>query len=82
MPTIHNEAGFQFRVFINDHEPPHVHVVKQAKTVLIELGDSDTRPRIKRNYGMKLVDVKQALRIVAEQQETFLEHWRKHHGQE
>ena len=80
MPTIHKEAGLKFRVFNNDHEPPHVHVVKQDKAVLIELGDQNTRPTIKCNYGMKLVDVKNALRIVAEQQEVFLEHWRKYHG--
>jgi hypothetical protein len=80
LPTIHTEAGFEFRVFSNDHEPPHVHVVKQKKTVLIELGDENTRPSIRSNYGMKPIDVKKALRIVAEQQDFFLEYWRKYHG--
>jgi hypothetical protein len=80
LPTIHEEAGFQFRIFSNDHDPPHVHAVKENKAVSIDLGDQNTRPSIERNYGMKRVDVKKALRIVAEYQEVFLEHWGKYHG--
>jgi uncharacterized protein DUF4160 len=81
LPTIHLEAGFEVRVFIKDHEPPHVHVVKDKATVVIELGNQDVRPSISRNYGMKAADVKKALRIVAEQQGVFLQKWRKYHGQ-
>ena len=82
MPTIHVEDGLSFRVFTNDHEPPHVHVVKDNAVVLINLGDSNTRPTIREIFGMKRVDVKKALRITAENQDTFLEEWGNYHDDE
>ena len=81
MPTIYLEAEIEVRVFLKDHEPPHVHVVKDKATVVIDLGDQDVRPSISRNYGMKAADVKKALKIVAEHQGVFLQEWRKYHGQ-
>ena len=82
MPTLLLEGGFKFRVFLRDHNPPHIHVVKGKATVVISLGDNKTRPRIHQNYGMQPRDIRKALKITAENQNTFLTQWRKYHGKQ
>lgn len=31
MVTVHREAGLRFIIFVDDHPPPHVHVVGDGK---------------------------------------------------
>ena len=76
----HVERGLNFRVFIKDHQPPHVHVVKAGTTVVIYLGDDNTRPSIRENYDMNTSDIRKALEITAENQDAFLKKWRKYHA--
>lgn len=37
MVTVHREAGFRFIIFVDDHEPAHVHVIGDGKAK-IDLG--------------------------------------------
>jgi hypothetical protein len=48
--------------------------------VLMELGDCDTAPTIWQNHRMRAPDARKALRIVEENQQRFLEQWRRLHG--
>ena len=72
LPTVHREGGFQFRIFTNDHSPPHVHVVMvDAGLVgegdLVELGDVvagkargfgvDERPSMFKSVGLAIQDM-------------------------
>ncbi len=80
MPTIHNENGFRFVIYFNDHAPAHVHVFKSGETV-INLGDVDNAPpSIRENRGMSRQDERQALFITAENQAKFLEKWDEING--
>ncbi|MBA2494454.1 MAG: DUF4160 domain-containing protein [Acidobacteria bacterium] len=36
MPTILLKSGFRFIINTDDHEPMHVHVIHQGRSVLIE----------------------------------------------
>jgi hypothetical protein len=61
--------------------PPHVPVeCSNGGEVLVTLGDAGTAPALWRNHHMREADAREALRIVEENQERFLEEWRRLHG--
>ena len=79
MVTVHREAGLRFIIFVDDHEPAHIHVVGDGKAK-INLAGRDGRPELVYNDGLKAGDLRKALRIVAEQQAVMLERWDEIHG--
>jgi len=72
MPTIFIFFGLRFMFYANDHEPVHVHVVKddaEAKfSVLPEI-------EMIYNYGLKASDLKNAKEIITENAEIIIERW-------
>lgn len=79
MVTVHREAGLRFIIFVDDHEPGHVHVVGDGKAK-INITGPDGRPELVYNDGFKAGDLRKAMRIVAEQQPMMLEKWNERHG--
>ncbi len=79
MVTIHREHGLRVVVFINDHEPAHVHVFGdgEAKINLIGAG---SQPELIWTDGMNRAEVRRALRIVVENQLAFIRRWEEIHG--
>jgi hypothetical protein len=80
MATVLRESGFNCRIYSDDHEPPHVHVVKAGVEVVIDLGDDDTSPSIRETKGMRVADVNKAIRIVTDNQQYLREKWSEIHG--
>ena len=76
MPTVLRQEGFALRIYFDDHDPAHVHVVKSDKEVVISLGDETARPWIRRNKGMRQKDMRRSLKIVAEHQSFLIAQWR------
>ncbi|WP_414682917.1 DUF4160 domain-containing protein [Longimicrobium sp.] len=76
MGTVHRESGFTFRIWSEDHEPPHVHVWKGGRQMLINLSPVGVRNR----RGMKDNDAMRALAIVQREREKMLRNWREIHG--
>ena len=72
MPTVHREAGFVFYFYAEEGtEPPHVHVDKGDGTAKFWL-----RPvRLVWVDGLKVNEVRRALRIAEKQQTKLLEAW-------
>lgn len=61
MPTTHNESGFRFVIYFNDHIPAHIHIFKSGETV-VNLGIIDIElPYIRENRGMSRQDERKAL---------------------
>ncbi|HVF49760.1 MAG TPA: DUF4160 domain-containing protein [Pyrinomonadaceae bacterium] len=79
MPTILRRNGFVFRVYTNDHRPPHVHVIKGDGEVIIELGDENSEPLLRQVYGMRDRDVASAFNLTVEFKTELLEGWRRIH---
>lgn len=79
MVTVHREAGLRFIIFVDDHPPPHVHVMGDGKAKIHSSGP-DGDPELVYNDGLKAGDLRKALRIVAEQQGALMEKWNEHHG--
>jgi hypothetical protein len=72
MPTIFVIFGLRFMFFANDHEPIHIHVVKddvEAKfSVFPEI-------KIIYNHGLKASELKKARRLITENAEIIIERW-------
>jgi hypothetical protein len=79
MPTIFRQDGFRVVIYTDDHEPPHVHVLKGETEVKIDLGNAKTLPNVILLRG-KRSDATKALEIVIDRQTELLEAWRMIHG--
>ena len=79
MPKVWTEGGFTFVIFLNDHEPAHVHVFagrarNGASTLRILLQSRQVIPdRIPSSWTD--AQVRRALVIAVEHYDTFLETW-------
>ncbi len=69
----------RFIIFVDDHEPAHVHVFGDGHAK-INLISADGGPRIVTIEGMKRSDVRRAMQVVVEQQLVMLSRWRDIHG--
>ncbi len=71
---------FDFKVNVDDREPMHVHVWYRGKEVLITMLDDKGLISLTETHGMSIEQVRQAMRIVGENQEFFILKWREIHG--
>ena len=70
MPTLLDKNGFKFFFYANEHEPKHIHVMKNDDFAKIELNDL----KVVQNY-LKPKDLKFALQIVKEHKQEFERIW-------
>jgi hypothetical protein len=61
MVTVHRASGMRVVIYVDDHEPAHVHVIGDGETK-IELSEPGDAPRLVWNKGMKRADVRRAWR--------------------
>jgi len=80
MPTILFVNGFQFIIWPDDHEPPHVHVFKGDGEAKVSLGNGEQPPAFVTIYGLSRREAKFIWRVVAEHQDELLAAWEKIHG--
>jgi hypothetical protein len=77
VPTIHQEGGFRFVIYLNDHSPPHVHVIGDGHAkVLVD----DSGPLLDEADGFNRGQLRAILRIAAKEGPKFLRMWNKIHG--
>jgi hypothetical protein len=70
MPTLLNQNGFKFFFYANEHEPKHIHVMKNDDFAKVELETL----KVTKNY-MKSKDLKIALDIIKEHKNDFIRIW-------
>ena len=66
MPKIYEYLGFIFFFYSNEHEPIHVHVIKNGRQTVFELILSDgelVEIRRRKESGYKLMDEKDAVQV-------------------
>ena len=76
---MHRASGLRVVIYVDDHEPAHVHVIGDGEAK-IELSGPDDAPRLVWNKGMKHAEVRRALAIVKEQRDELLARWSDIHG--
>lgn len=79
MVTVYRAHGLRFVIFVDDHEPAHVHVFGDGH-IKINLIGGTGMPEIVTIEGMKRGDVRHAMQIVIEQQHYLLSRWEEIHG--
>lgn len=80
MVTVLRQGGFRIAIYLEDHEPAHVHVYGDGEVKINLLSQSGGRPKVVDHMKMRVGDVRKALRIVTEQQEMLLMKWNEYHG--
>ncbi len=76
MPTLLNINGFKFFFYANEHEPKHIHVMKNDDFAKIELESL----KVVQNY-LKPKDLKFAIEVIKEHRKTFERRWDEWFGQ-
>jgi hypothetical protein len=79
MVTIHRAHGLRVIIFTDDHEPAHVHVFGDGQAKINLIGP-DGDPTVVWAEGMKVNDLRRAMKLVRDQQKQFLGRWREIHG--
>jgi hypothetical protein len=70
MPTLLLQDGFKFFFYANEHEPKHIHVIKNEGFAKVELAHLN----VVQNY-LKPKDLKAALAIIEEHKDEFERKW-------
>ncbi|MEM9220546.1 MAG: DUF4160 domain-containing protein [Cyanobacteria bacterium P01_F01_bin.150] len=80
MPTVLRQDGFLVRIYTNDHEPAHVHVIKGKGEAKINLLGAEDQPTIVKVWKMSNKEVAKAHALVMEHQAQLIEVWEAIHG--
>lgn len=77
MPTLLVWQGHKFRFYALDRgEPPHVHVVKDGKSLKVWLRSVE----VARNNGYDGRDIKRLLAVIAERRDDWIGVWNDFFG--
>jgi hypothetical protein len=73
MPTVLVLFGLRFYYWSREHEPVHVHVKRDDAEARFEL---EPEVVLTENYGLNTHDLSLAEKIIRDNREYMLEHWR------
>ena len=77
MPTLLIWHGYRFRFYALDRdEPPHVHVVKDGKSLKVWLENLE----VARNQGYNDKEIARVLAVIAERQDDWIGAWNDFFG--
>ncbi len=76
MPTAFIEDGYRFKIYPNDHPPPHVHVQKAEHEARVRFDQIS----IMSNEGFNSRELGKIIELIKEHQETLLAMWALYHG--
>jgi hypothetical protein len=79
MVTVHRAHGLRIVIFVDDHEPAHVHVFGDGEAK-IDLVGGDNGPELIFAVGMTRADIRRAMAVVKERQPYLLKRWSEIHG--
>lgn len=79
MVTVYRADGLSVVIFVNDHEPAHVHVFGDGMAK-IDLVGAEREPELISADRMSRADIRRAMRMVKERQVYLLQRWSEIHG--
>lgn len=79
MVTIFRSDGMRFVIFVDDHEPAHVHVFGDGDAK-VNLTGPGGKPVLLWANGMTRADIRRAMKVIESRQSEFLQRWREIHG--
>ena len=75
MPTLFNFFGFRFMFYSNDHEPVHVHVIKDKKH---EAKFRVNPVQLIENHGLMASEISLAESVIEENKEIITSRWNEY----
>jgi Domain of unknown function (DUF4160) len=79
MVVVHRAHGFRFVIYVQDHEPAHVHVYGSGQAK-IEITGPNGEPRTIGNFGIKKRDLQRILQEIEDVQLALLNEWERLNG--
>ena len=79
MPTVHRALGLRFVVYLNDHDPAHVHVLGPDAWARIDLGVASGAVGLMDAGGFSPGHLRAILAEAQACRAVFIEAWNKHH---
>jgi hypothetical protein len=80
MLTILRVRGLRVVIYMNDHRPPHVHVVGPERAAKVALGGKGERPSVVFNEGLSRGELADALIEIGRNRDMLIQRWREIHG--
>jgi Domain of unknown function (DUF4160) len=80
MVTVYRAHGLRFVIYLDDHEPAHVHIFGDGELKVIIVGQGGL-PEIVYSLGMKTGDLRKAMDVVKDRQDWFLSEWNRLQGE-
>ncbi len=80
MPTILRVRGLRVVIYMNDHRPPHVHILGQRREAKVALGAEGERPSVVYNEGLSRGELADALVEIDRNRGLLMQRWREIHG--
>ena len=81
MVTVYRAHGLRFVIYLDDHEPAHVHVFGDGEIKAHIIGTKGL-PEAVYVHGMKLSDRRKAMDVLRDRQDWFLAEWNRLQGGE
>ena len=82
MPIIHQQYGFDYGIEPECSEPPYVCLLKDNVVILVTIGIPEKElPHINHSINASHEELDQAFDVVSDNQEKFLNAWKRIHGQ-
>lgn len=79
MVTVLRSDGLRVVIYLDDHEPAHVHVIGDGEAK-IELGGASGEPVLVWSRGFSSADLRRAFRLVRAHRDALIERWSEFHG--
>jgi hypothetical protein len=80
MPTILWFDGLRVVIYVNDHEPEHVHIIAPDREAVCNLNCANGAPSLRENFGFSRQDVRRILLELRAHLEMLCDAWRAIHG--
>jgi hypothetical protein len=77
LPIVFEKDGYKFFFYSNEHEPVHVHVRHSGGEAVFEV---ETKVELRESQGMKMLELRKALKLVKENRDLILEKWYEYLG--
>lgn len=75
MPTLFTFFGFRFLFYSNDHEPIHVHVIKDGHEARFQV---EPEVALLDNRGLKTSELRLAESVIEENKEVIVSRWNEY----
>lgn len=80
MPTVFRIGAYRIVIYLNDHSPPHVHVIGAGGVAKFEIGKSPDGVMLVETLGISKASLRRIAAAIVDRHRECRLGWRKHHG--